>query len=577
VRRWIASIRGSDDPRLREIGILVRPHPQHAAPWREVDFASFGNVAIHPRAGANPVDEDRRADFFDSLHHSVAVVGINTSALIEAAIAGRPVLALTMPELAGGQDGTLHFRHLVDGGLLHTSDSLEGHLAQLRDAVAGRLEMARAGAFVGSFVRPLGLDRPATSHVVAAVEELAAGRASLEAVRAAALLRRLLLGPAVLLAWLDRQRKSWPREAGTLAGRSLRALLRRAGLLPVPDATVGPDGRPPGPSRPREVRLELRRLGKTPSPIVVGPWLSEVGFEVLYWIPFLNWACEHGGLDPERLVVVSRGGTGSWYGGLAARYFDVLDFFSVEEFRAANQRRIERAGGQKHRLRTEFDDEILRHVQRTLGAPALEVLHPSFMYNLFVRFWRGHAGLELIDRHVRFRPFGPPPGAADPGLPSGDYVAVKFYWSSCFPATPDNRALVGRIVRALAAQSEVVLLDTGLVVDDHRDSEPPLGERIHRIASRVSAARNLELQSRVVAGARAFVGTYGGFSYLGPSYGVPSLAIYSDADGFLPVHLRVAERAFEHPPFGALRIAEAAQVGDVSWLWAENGLRAAVV
>jgi hypothetical protein len=254
----------------------------------------------------------------------------------------------------------------------------------------------------------------------------------------------------------------------------------------------------------------------------------------------------------------------------------VLDFFTVEEFRAANQRRVERAGGQKHRRLTEFDDEILRRVQRTLGVPALEVLHPSLMYNLFVRFWRGQAGLELIDEHTRFRPFRPPPGAADLGLPA-DYVAVKFYWSNCFPATLENRALVSRIVRALAAQSQVVLLDTGLVIDDHRDSEPPLGERIHRLPSHVDPARNLELQSRVVAGARAFLGTYGGFSYLGPSYGVPSLAIYSDAGGFLPIHLRVAERAFNGPPFGALRIAEAAQVGDVSWLWTESGLRAAVV
>ncbi len=31
---------------------------------------------------------------------------------------------------------------------------------------------------------------------------------------------------------------------------------------------------------------------------VIGPWLGEVGFEVLYWIPFLHWLFERHGLGP---------------------------------------------------------------------------------------------------------------------------------------------------------------------------------------------------------------------------------------------------------------------------------------
>ena len=57
-------------------------------------------------------------------------------------------------------------------------------------------------------------------------------------------------------------------------------------------------------------------------------------------------------------------------------------------------------------------------------------------------------------------------------------------------------------------------------------------------------ARNLEIQTAVVAGARAFAGTYGGFSYLAPFHGVPSCACYSDATGFSRKHLQVALEAF---------------------------------
>jgi hypothetical protein len=56
----------------------------------------------------------------------------------------------------------------------------------------------------------------------------------------------------------------------------------------------------------------------------------------------------------------------------------------------------------------------------------------------------------------------------------------------------------------------------------------------------------------VVAGARAFVGTYGGFSYLAPFYRVPSFAYYGDPDGFSPKHLAMARSAFEAIGTGGL-------------------------
>ena len=42
----------------------------------------------------------------------------------------------------------------------------------------------------------------------------------------------------------------------------------------------------------------------------------------------------------------------------------------------------------------------------------------------------------------------------------------------------------------------------------------------------------------------AFVGTYGGLSYLSPFYGVPSLAFYSDPRAFTVQHLELARRVF---------------------------------
>ena len=178
VRRWIAALRGAGDPRLRDVNVLIRPHPQNAEQWRDVQIDD-PRVAIYPRAGANPVDSDARAEYFDSMFHAVAVVGINTSAQIESGIVGRPVCAIQAEDFAGTQEGTLHFQHLkeVNGGLLHLAPTFEAHLAQLAPILSDpRTYAARSRAFVEAFVRPNGMAAPAAEHFVAAIESLPAVR-----------------------------------------------------------------------------------------------------------------------------------------------------------------------------------------------------------------------------------------------------------------------------------------------------------------------------------------------------------------------------------------------------------------
>lgn len=173
---WRAALRA--DERLAEVGVMLRPHPNRGPEWAAVDLSGDGTVVWPPGGWQMPVDHDARSAYFDSLHHSAAVVGLNTSAMIEAAIAGRVVHTVLVPEFQPSQTGTLHFDYLlrVAGGFPKVAASLSEHLDQLAETLAappGEGE-ERARGFLASFVRPRGLEQPVTPLVLDEIEAAAA-------------------------------------------------------------------------------------------------------------------------------------------------------------------------------------------------------------------------------------------------------------------------------------------------------------------------------------------------------------------------------------------------------------------
>ena len=176
VERWLSRLRRAPSETLRGAGVLVRPHPANSRQWRAFEASSFSQVSLWPPVGAEPNGPQARRDYVDSMWHCAAVVGINTSAQIEAAIVGRPVFTIRDPHFAHAQDGTLHFRHLVAGdGPVRVADTLDTHVLQLGEFLDRAPEPPeRARDFVRHFVRPHGLDRPAASIYASTVGGLCA-------------------------------------------------------------------------------------------------------------------------------------------------------------------------------------------------------------------------------------------------------------------------------------------------------------------------------------------------------------------------------------------------------------------
>lgn len=185
VTQWIAELRRSRDPVLAGCNLIVRPHPAGGKGWHAPDAADLRWPRIGEKATVSrPFGDERSivmnspmqnadAVLFDTVYHSAGVVGLNTSAEIEAAIVGRPVFTIVDGN-ARGQEGTLHFHYLLrsQGGHVERAADFDEHRNQLSAALAGGYDRSQISAFVERFVRPRGLNVAVAPIVADAIEAL---------------------------------------------------------------------------------------------------------------------------------------------------------------------------------------------------------------------------------------------------------------------------------------------------------------------------------------------------------------------------------------------------------------------
>jgi hypothetical protein len=336
--------------------------------------------------------------------------------------------------------------------------------------------------------------------------------------------------------------KAW-RRAAAIPKRGVR-MARRADRLREQAAAFGDEW---------QVERDIAAVARGRGPIIAGPWLSEVGFEVLYWIPFLRWFKDRYRIDPERVIAVSRGGVAGWYGDLAARYVEIFDHVTPEEFARRNRERHQReeSGGQKQTTIGAFDEELISAARTATHVPQAAICHPSLMYRLFSRFWYGNRALDLVTSHTRFIPAVPDRTAAPPhpapstlDLPER-YIAAKFYTGAALPGTPEARGALRELVRTAAIRMPVVMLDTGMATDEHEDYLFRDIPNVTSLRDRLSPATNLGVQTAAIAGAQQFIGTCGSLAWLAPLLGVDTLAVYSE-ERFLVSHIFFAAQAYRH-------------------------------
>jgi len=467
VRRWVESLRAADDPGVRTCGILVRPHPAVRASWMSVDLSHLGNVAIS--LDASPAGDQ---ELFDSVYHAHAAVGLNTSAMLEAAIVGRPVHTLLIPGFDQGQVGTIHFHYLVEayGGVATVAHDFAEHQRQLAVVLQGAaFSSAKSRTFAAHFLRPRGADQAVSPILADEIE------------RAAAIVKRPLRAN-LLDAPLRRALHTWLRRRAATSSRDGST-----------DTTVIGTWQSLHP-----VRTALTKVQHDAIPVLIGPWNDAVGAELLYWIPFMRWASATYGLGPERLIVLSGSGLREWYSGVAHRFLDARTLFSGAEFEQWVSRTVPQSEqNPKQTVMSPFDREIVERAARALDLSDYHVLHPFLLFRLLHRLTRDLA-LDRLREVLRHETVDPAVRLRADGLPPS-FVAVSTEFTAALPRSDDNERLLAAVVAQIAARSDLVRLD-GLP---------------------------LTRQMEVLARARAFVGGFGDLAILAAFCGTPATVYHS--------------------------------------------------
>ena len=270
-------------------------------------------------------------------------------------------------------------------------------------------------------------------------------------------------------------------------------------------------------------------------PVILGPYLSDVGFELLYWRPFVAWMCERYGARSNPVVMVSRGRVGGWYADLTSHYVDICDITPLETFLPRNQERIRDAGSVKQTIITDFEQELLDEVAKRFDAPKSAVLHPSVLFRVCSKIWNGAVPSEWLRAHARYPRFSET--TSPPDVVRGQpYVAASFWFNSYFSDTRRHRHLVHDVIGELSRRLPVVVIE--------QPGSPDVGTReasarVHRVAPAPEKDDHLRTQAHIVAGASAFIGTFGGISLTAPFYNRPTMLVYGEATGSFTRHAPV--------------------------------------
>lgn len=255
------------------------------------------------------------------------------------------------------------------------------------------------------------------------------------------------------------------------------------------------------------------RLAKSRGPIAVGPFYSEVGYELIYWYPYINWLLSD--VEMDRVHFVGRGQLSRVFFKTAHHHCLVEKLGRAEYMKIIEMNSKSFSASLKQKAINDIDAELIQSmagdVKISINARELFRHYKKFYQEYFGRRFLGSTeNYDFLDGK-RFKD-------------SDGSVVVKLYNSS---ASSLNEAKVERLFKVIQQRhpkAKIRILVSNQY-DDHEQfiGSGAVGREIELL--KVPDVANLEFQADVLATAGHFYTNYGGMSYLGPMLGVNTTAI----------------------------------------------------
>lgn len=251
-----------------------------------------------------------------------------------------------------------------------------------------------------------------------------------------------------------------------------------------------------------------------------------MGFEVLYFIPYLEQLIDRYKIERERLIVVTRGGAGVWY--RAGQTVELYDYVPPKDLRLQALEASKTRASITQQGVTRWERRLLDLIAERMGLRRYHLLHPSRMYRA-VAPWSGTTqpqtlGFANLMAQLRFTTLPTPPVPVGLSLPE-QYVVVRWYQRATWPMREDLVDWTKAMVAAIAERMPVVVLKSSAYLDDHVDFPAPEGPNITHVTAE-PWRDNLAVQSAILKRAAAYVGTWGGMAQLAVRLGIPTAAFY---------------------------------------------------
>jgi hypothetical protein len=173
------AFRDSDDERLRNLTVLVRPHGANQEIYEHLDSP---NIKLKLREEQVPDSPDSFAEFDATLRHSVCVAGLNTTGMVDAIVSDRPVVALLVDEYANtNASRAVHFKYIIDAEVYEVAHTTE-EAARIVGQILGGADEKREyrAKFTRDFVRPYGPEVSAGLAASTAITTAATGKNAMQ-------------------------------------------------------------------------------------------------------------------------------------------------------------------------------------------------------------------------------------------------------------------------------------------------------------------------------------------------------------------------------------------------------------